>query len=218
MFEFFAIILRLPFFLLGVSLWTLAVVPLWLLVTSFGLLRLPFVFISAAWDNNKSTWEYETSEFAKSIGPEFFINPYRQLFQWFEADWHGAAWVAVIAYGIILAISFSTHQGGTYTPKRYVADSPPSGQAHNPSMYCHRFSQQFFDFCSAYARKGEKKALAFAKDSNGAWSAGDGAAFTSQDEANSRALKECEKRRPTSNVHSRCRLYAIGTTLVWKDW
>jgi len=86
---------------------------------------MPFVFFSAAWENNKTRWECEIKEFSESIGPDFFAKPYRDLFRWFEGDCHGAAIAIVIASSVVLIFWLSSHNSSVSTLEQHISSNEP---------------------------------------------------------------------------------------------
>jgi hypothetical protein len=70
-----AAIIRFPFFVLGLSIWTI----LWPLFYVRALIILPFRFIGAAFQNDLGHFIYQTSE---DLSGAWISKGYRGLFRW----------------------------------------------------------------------------------------------------------------------------------------
>ncbi len=75
----------------------------------------------------------------------------------------------------------------------------------------------FTRFFEEYSGKTDKKALALAHDSNRREAWGYGFGYSSQAQANDRALLECRNRLAEYRVNADCKLYAIGNDVVWNS-
>ena len=75
----------------------------------------------------------------------------------------------------------------------------------------------FTRFFEEYSAKKDKKALALAHDSNRREAWGYGFGYSSQTQANDRALLECRNRLAEYRVNADCKLYAIGNDVVWNS-
>lgn len=82
MFEAFGVLLRFPFFLAGITLLSIFIIPLWVLGFIIQIVGLPFVFISSAFTNDKSRWEYKVKDLQEMFTSEFFAKPYRACYNW----------------------------------------------------------------------------------------------------------------------------------------
>ncbi|VUZ86603.1 hypothetical protein MELA_03008, partial [Candidatus Methylomirabilis lanthanidiphila] len=94
-----------------------------------------------------------------------------------------------------------------------TSSSPPMGQ--RTVKHISGMPAAFLRLFSEYAMKSNKKAIALAIDSEGKWAAGYSAGHSSQSEATERALSECRQRLPRFNVQTSCKLYAIGTNVIF---
>jgi hypothetical protein len=81
MFEALGLLLRLPFFFIGLILWTIVGFPLWILVIVLGIARLPFQFLDASWNKNKGQWEDAKNDFTEESST-YFLRPYQELYRW----------------------------------------------------------------------------------------------------------------------------------------
>ena len=59
------------------------------------------------------------------------------------------------------------------------------------------------------------KAFALAKDAEGNWAYGYGQNLPNQEEANTQAMIECQKRLGTFGVNAKCRIYAEENIIVY---
>ncbi len=83
------------------------------------------------------------------------------------------------------------------------ADRPPPGLA--------RVWKQYLSLPEA-------RALAIAGDPHNVWVSGAAGGQASSAEAEQAALQECLKRRGLRRMQSPCRLYAVGSEIVWRGW
>lgn len=80
-----------------------------------------------------------------------------------------------------------------------------------------KIPDEFMDVVNnKYPAYEKHKSIALAIDSNGHWAYGYSYNYSSQKEANERALSECRQRAPEYKVDGVCKLYAIGNEVVWK--
>ena len=75
-------LMRFPFFLLGIILWSIVSIPLWVLRVLIEGLELSLSFFHYAWADKREEWEVEVNIFKENLGIRFFINPYYDLFRW----------------------------------------------------------------------------------------------------------------------------------------
>jgi hypothetical protein len=66
------------------------------------------------------------------------------------------------------------------------------------------------NYLDQYKTLGEKKALAYTKNENGQYVFGNAFDYTTQEDANKRALKQCESRRKKLGLEKACQLLAEG--------
>ncbi|MEI6707845.1 MAG: hypothetical protein WCK96_12000 [Methylococcales bacterium] len=87
--------------------------------------------------------------------------------------------------------------------------------SHSVSTQNQSLLPAFTAFFQEYSSKTDKKALALAHDSNRREAWGYGFGYSSQAQANDRALLECRNRLAEYRVNADCKLYAIGNDVVW---
>lgn len=89
----------------------------------------------------------------------------------------------------------------------------------NPKIIKHPngIPSNFIKYFDEYNTKSDNKAIALAIDRyrKWAWVAGYGYSFSTQSQANERAMSECMKRLSQSIIQGSCRLYATGTNIIW---
>jgi hypothetical protein len=65
----------------------------------------------------------------------------------------------------------------------------------------------------------DQRALALAGDpGTSRWVAGAAGGYASREEAEADALAECARRRAMRRFQDPCRLYGVGSEIVWKAW
>jgi hypothetical protein len=74
-------LIRLPFFLLGLTAVTVFVMPFMLLFFIWGMVKLPFVFISCAFANDTYPFRDHKREY---FDPSVYAEPYTGLWRWLE--------------------------------------------------------------------------------------------------------------------------------------
>jgi hypothetical protein len=74
---------------------------------------------------------------------------------------------------------------------------------------------EFMIFFQTYSSKPNKKALALAHDNDRREAWGFGVNYSTQEQANDRAMTECRSRIAQYHVNADCKLYAIGDVVVW---
>ncbi len=89
--------------------------------------------------------------------------------------------------------------------------------SHSVSTQNQSLLPAFMAFFQEYSSKTDKKALALAHDSNRREAWGYGFGYSSQTQANDRALLECRNRLAEYRVNADCKLYAIGNDIVWNS-
>jgi len=83
MFETIGLLCRFPFFVLGITLLSISIIPFWGLVFILHVIGLPFVYMGSAFKNDKSGWEHKVKDFNEVCSSEFFAKPYRVCYNWF---------------------------------------------------------------------------------------------------------------------------------------
>jgi hypothetical protein len=71
-------------------------------------------------------------------------------------------------------------------------------------------SKEISNYLDRYKALGGEKALAYTKDENGQYVFGNAYDYTSQENANKRALKQCESRRKKLGLKKACEILAEG--------
>jgi hypothetical protein len=82
MIEIIGILMRLPFFLIGIILWSIVAIPFWILVFFIEGVELSLSFFGYAWRNEREEWKVKSNAFKEDYGIRFFVDPYRELFRW----------------------------------------------------------------------------------------------------------------------------------------
>jgi hypothetical protein len=78
MFEFFGILVRLPFFIIGIIMWKIIGFPLWIFFSILGIILIPFRFIGSALSHDKSSWNEHLNGIFNS---NYITEPYNDLFK-----------------------------------------------------------------------------------------------------------------------------------------
>lgn len=85
----------------------------------------------------------------------------------------------------------------------------------NRDTFVGSYNEVFTEAYQQYGTLTGYKAFALAVDANKNWSYGLGHNYTNQNDANRRALFECNSRTKKYNVQSNCRLYAVEDKIIW---
>ena len=67
-----------------------------------------------------------------------------------------------------------------------------------------------------FLQTARQRAFAIAGDPDGVWAGGIVGGYRSPIDAEREALALCERRRAAKGISTECRLYAVGSQIVWK--